>query len=99
MIRPILTELLLFAAPFIAYAVLLWATRAGVLHPDSWPLRTVIGLTAVALLLSAQANADTLAALEMTDDAIFTEDADGNVQYANRAARQGVVPLNGHAGR
>ncbi len=42
----------------------------------------------VALLLSAQANADTLAALEMTDDAILTEDADGNVQYANRAARQ-----------
>ena len=41
----------------------------------------------VALLLSAQANTDTLAALEMTDDAIFTEDADGNVQYANRAAR------------
>jgi signal transduction histidine kinase len=42
----------------------------------------------VALLLSAQANTDTLAALEMTDDAIFTEDADGNVQYANRAARR-----------
>ena len=42
----------------------------------------------VALLLSAQANTDTLAALETTDDAIFTEDADGNVQYANRAARQ-----------
>ncbi|HZQ40052.1 MAG TPA: ATP-binding protein, partial [Rhizomicrobium sp.] len=42
----------------------------------------------VALLLSARANTDTLAALEMTDDAIFTEDADGNVQYANRAARR-----------
>ena len=42
----------------------------------------------MALLLSAQANTDTLAALETTDDAIFTEDADGNVQYANRAARQ-----------
>ena len=42
----------------------------------------------VGLLLSTQINADTLAALEMTDDAIFTEDADGNVQYANRAARQ-----------
>jgi len=41
----------------------------------------------VALLLSAQANTDTLAALETTDDAIFTEDSDGNVQYANRAAR------------
>lgn len=41
----------------------------------------------VALLLSAQATADTLAALEMTDDGIFTEDAEGNVEYANRAAR------------
>jgi len=41
----------------------------------------------VALLLSAQANTDTLAALEMADEAIFTEDADGNVRYANRAAR------------
>jgi signal transduction histidine kinase/ActR/RegA family two-component response regulator len=41
----------------------------------------------VALLLSAQATADTLAALEMTNDGIFTEDAEGNVEYANRAAR------------
>jgi signal transduction histidine kinase len=30
---------------------------------------------------------DTLAALELTDDGIFTEDRDGNIQYANRAAR------------
>ena len=52
MIRPILTELLLFAAPFGAYAILLWATRAGVLHPDSWPLRTVGWLTVAALVLT-----------------------------------------------
>lgn len=36
MIRPALTEILLFAAPFAAYALFLFATRAGVLHPDSW---------------------------------------------------------------
>ncbi len=53
MIRPILTELLLFVAPFAGYAIFLWATRAGVLHPDSWPLRTVATLTAVALLFIA----------------------------------------------
>ena len=41
----------------------------------------------VALLLSAQKNADTLAALELTDEGIYTEDADGTVLYANRAAR------------
>ena len=36
MIRPVLTEIALFLAPFVVYAVFLWATRAGVLHPDSW---------------------------------------------------------------
>ena len=38
MIRPVLTELALFLAPFVVYALFLWATRAGVLHPDSWSL-------------------------------------------------------------
>lgn len=52
MIRPILTELLLFAAPFAVYALFLWATRAGVLHPDSWNWRVLISLTVVAMLLS-----------------------------------------------
>jgi hypothetical protein len=33
MIRPVLTEVALFLAPFAAYAVFLWATRAGVLSP------------------------------------------------------------------
>jgi signal transduction histidine kinase/ActR/RegA family two-component response regulator len=41
----------------------------------------------VALLISAQRNIDTLAALEQTDDGIYTEDATGKVQYSNRAAR------------
>lgn len=41
----------------------------------------------IALLLSSQTNAETLAALELTGDGIFTEDRDANVQYANRTAR------------
>jgi heme/copper-type cytochrome/quinol oxidase subunit 3 len=51
MIRPILTELVLFLTPFAAYAFLLWAKRAGVFDPDSWPLRVVAGLTVAALVL------------------------------------------------
>jgi hypothetical protein len=53
MIRPILIELLLFLTPFAAYAFLLWAKNHGVLDPEHWPLRTVVGLTAAALLLMA----------------------------------------------
>jgi signal transduction histidine kinase/ActR/RegA family two-component response regulator len=41
----------------------------------------------VALLLSSQKNADTLAALDLTDDGIYTEDRTGSVQYANQTAR------------
>jgi len=52
MIR-IITELALFAAPFVAYALYLVATRADVLHPDSWPLRIMTGLVIVALSLVA----------------------------------------------
>lgn len=51
MIRPILTEMALFLAPFAAYAVFLWATRAGVLHPDAWSIRTLAWLTISALAL------------------------------------------------
>ena len=50
----------------------------------------------VGLLLSAQKGADTLAALELTDDGIYTEDGEGIVQYANRAAR--LLAENGAAG-
>lgn len=53
MIRPILVELLLFVTPFAAYAFLLWAKNHGVLDPEHWPLRVVVGLTAAALLLMA----------------------------------------------
>jgi hypothetical protein len=51
MIRPILTEIALFLTPFVLYALFLWATRAGVLDPASWPPRIMFSLTAVAVLL------------------------------------------------
>jgi hypothetical protein len=51
MIRPIFTELALFLAPFVAYALFLWATRAGVLNVSSWSLRRLMGLTIAALVL------------------------------------------------
>ena len=51
MIRPILTEILLFLTPFAVYALFLYATRAGVLHVKSWPLKTVGWLTAAAVIL------------------------------------------------
>ena len=53
MIRPVLTELALFLLPFVVYAVYLWGTQAGVLHPESWPLGTLMGLTIAALILMA----------------------------------------------
>jgi hypothetical protein len=53
MVRPILLELLLFLTPFAAYAFLLWAKSHGVFDPESWPLRTVVGLTLTALVLMA----------------------------------------------
>jgi hypothetical protein len=51
MIRPLLTESVLFLAPFAAYALFLWATRAGVLDPGSWPMTTLGWLVAAALAL------------------------------------------------
>jgi hypothetical protein len=51
MIRPVFTELALFLAPFVAYVVFLWATRAGVLHPKSWPLGRIAWLLMAALVL------------------------------------------------
>jgi hypothetical protein len=51
MIRPFATELDLFVAPFALYAVYLWATRADLLHPESWPLGTLMWLTIAALVL------------------------------------------------
>jgi hypothetical protein len=51
MIRPLLTEAALFLVPFIAYAVFLWATRAGVLDPESWSRQRLAWLTICALAL------------------------------------------------
>ncbi len=51
MIRPIFTELALFLAPFAAYALFLWATRAGVLEPAAWTPARLAWLTIAALAL------------------------------------------------
>jgi hypothetical protein len=51
MIRPVLTEVALFLAPFVIYAVFLWATRAGVLDADSWSRSRLAWLTISALVL------------------------------------------------
>ncbi|HVY56424.1 MAG TPA: DUF6111 family protein [Xanthobacteraceae bacterium] len=51
MIRPLFIELALFLAPFAAYALFLWATRAGVLDPNAWNLSRLGWLTIAALLL------------------------------------------------
>jgi hypothetical protein len=51
MIRPVFTELVLFATPFALYALYLLATRAGVLDPQSWRLPVLAWLTIAALAL------------------------------------------------
>ena len=51
MIRPVLTELALFVAPFVAYALFLLATNARVLERASWPPRTLASLAIAALVL------------------------------------------------
>lgn len=51
MIRPILTEIALFATPFALYALFLWATRAGVLDAKAWSPKHLGWLTAAAFIL------------------------------------------------
>ena len=51
MIRPVLTELALFVAPFLAYAIFLWLTKSAVMDRDAWPLKTVATLAIVSLVL------------------------------------------------
>jgi heme/copper-type cytochrome/quinol oxidase subunit 3 len=51
MIRPVLTELALFLAPFVAYALYLLATNARVLERSSWPPKTLATLAIMALIL------------------------------------------------
>ena len=51
MIRPVLTEIALFVLPFVAYAVFLWTTRAGLLHASSWSPVRIAWLLIAALVL------------------------------------------------
>jgi len=52
MVRPILTELVLFLTPFALYALFLWVTkRGGALHLASWPMTHVLSLLAASFLL------------------------------------------------
>jgi hypothetical protein len=51
MIRPVLTELALFLAPFVAYALFLWVTKAGVIERASWPPKVLATLAVVSLIL------------------------------------------------
>ena len=51
MIRPILTELALFLAPFVAYAIFLAVTKTAVFERSSWPPKRLAGLAIVALIL------------------------------------------------
>ncbi len=52
MIRPILTELALFAAPFALYMLFLWMTKTGkIFERDNWSLRRVTVLLIVGFLL------------------------------------------------
>ncbi len=51
MARPILIELILFLTPFALYALFLWATRANIMDPESWPLSRIVSLAIVALVL------------------------------------------------
>jgi len=53
MIRPALIEVLLFLAPFAAYAGYLFVTRSGVVAAESWPVRHVMSLAVIALVLVA----------------------------------------------
>src|SRR4029077_658365 len=48
MIRPVLTELALFLAPFIAYALFLVVTRTAVLEAASWSPKLIASLAIVA---------------------------------------------------
>ena len=51
MIRPIFTELALFLAPFVVYAIYLVATKAALLALSSWPPKVRASLAIVALVL------------------------------------------------
>jgi hypothetical protein len=51
MIRPVLTELALFLAPFAAYAIFLVVTKSAVMERANWQPKTLATLAIVAFLL------------------------------------------------
>jgi hypothetical protein len=51
MIRPAFTEIGIFLIPFAVYAMILFASRSGLLVQSSWPLHIVARLLAGSLLL------------------------------------------------
>lgn len=51
MIRPIFTEVGLFLAPFVLYAIFLILTRTGVWEPTAWTMRRLASLVIVSLVL------------------------------------------------
>jgi hypothetical protein len=53
MIRPALTEIGIFLIPFAVYALILMASRSGVLVQTSWPLHLIAKLTLGAMVLVA----------------------------------------------
>jgi hypothetical protein len=52
-IRLLSIEVALFLAPFVAYALFLWAVRQGLVHPKEWAPRVLVVLTLIAVALTA----------------------------------------------
>ncbi len=52
MIRPVLTEVVIFLIPFALYAIYLMANRAGVFDGASWPTHVLAKLVMGSLLLT-----------------------------------------------
>ena len=51
MIRPALTEVLVFLSPFAVYVLFLLATRSGLIVQSSWPLHVIAKLVLGSLIL------------------------------------------------
>jgi hypothetical protein len=51
MIRPVFTEIALFLAPFVIYAIYLVASKSALLTLASWPPRVLAALAICALIL------------------------------------------------
>jgi hypothetical protein len=55
MIRPAFIEVVLFFAPFAAYAAYLWFTKTPVFDQQHWPIRVLSTLAITAIALAAGA--------------------------------------------